>query len=139
MIVLDTNVVSELMRTHPVDLVVRWVAGRPHTSLCTTAITQAEIFLGVQLLPKGKRRDTLEEAASDIFEDDFEGRVFSFDGEAARAYARIVAGRRRSGRPISEADAQIAAIARALGFDLATRNVSDFEGCGIELHDPWSG
>jgi predicted nucleic acid-binding protein len=137
-IVLDTNVVSELMRTDPIDRVVRWIAGRPHTSLCTTAITQAEILLGVQLLPKGKRRDTLEEAADDIFDEDFEGRVFSFDGNAARAYARIVTARRRSGRPISEADAQIAAIARSLGFELATRNGSDFEGCGIELHDPWS-
>jgi predicted nucleic acid-binding protein len=139
MIVLDTNVVSELMRTDPAGHVVRWIEGRPPTSLCTTAITQAEIFLGVQLLPKGKRREALEETANEIFDDDFQGRVFSFDGDAARAYARIVAARRRSGRPISEADAQIAAIARALGFDLATRNVSDFEGCGVELHDPWSG
>jgi predicted nucleic acid-binding protein len=138
MIVLDTNVVSELMRTTPTDEVVRWIAGRPPTSLCTTAITQAEILLGVQLLPRGKRRDALEEVANGIFEDDFDGRVFSFDGEAARAHARIVATRRRSGRPISDADAQIAAIARSLGFDLATRNGRDFVGCGVELHDPWT-
>jgi len=137
-IVLDTNVVSELMRAAPLERVARWIAGQPPTSLCTTAVTQAEILLGVQLLPRGKRRDLLEDTATEIFEDDFEGRVFSFDGDAARAYARIVAARRRSGRPISEADAQIAAIARSLGFDLATRNVSDFQGCGIDLFDPWS-
>ena len=136
MILLDTNVVSELMRTEPIDRVARWIAGQPR--LGTTAITHAEILLGVQLLPKGKRRDALQEVANDIFEEDFDGRVFSFDGEAARAYADIVAARRRAGRPISTADAQIAAIACSLGFDLATRNIGDFEGCGIELHDPWA-
>jgi toxin FitB len=139
MIVLDTNVVSELMRTEPTDSVDRWIASRSQTTLCTTAITQAEILLGVQILPKGRRRDALEEVARDIFDQDFEGRVLPFDSEAARTYARIVAARRRSGRPISQADAQIAAIARSLDFDLATRNVSDFEGCGIEVHDPWRG
>jgi predicted nucleic acid-binding protein len=137
-ILLDTNIVSELMRTDPADRVTRWIAGQPPASLCTTTITQAEILFGVQILPKGKRREALQEVADDIFEEDFENRVFSFDGEAARAYARIVAARRRSGRPISTADAQIAAIAESLGFDLATRNVSDFEGCGIELHNPWA-
>ena len=139
MIVLDTNVVSELMRVEPSESVVRWIAGRPPTALCTTAITQAEIFLGVQLLPKGKRRDVLEETAQEIFDKDFAGRVFPFDSDTAHAYARIISARRRSGRPISQSDAQIAAIARSLGFDLATRNVSDFEGCGIEVFDPWNG
>jgi predicted nucleic acid-binding protein len=138
MIVLDTNVVSELMRLDPAERVARWLASRPTTSLCTTAITQAEILLGVQLLPKGKRRDAIEQAAQDTFDQDFSGRVFPFDGDAARAYARIVAARRRSGRPISQADAQIAAIARSRDFDLATRNVRDFEDCGIELFDPWN-
>lgn len=138
MIILDTNVVSELMRTDPIDRVARWIADRPPTAFGTTAVTQAEILLGVEILPKGKRRDALQEVADDIFDEDFEGRVFIFDGDAARAYARIVAARRRSGRPISTADAQIAAIARSLGFELATRNVGDFEGCGVELHDPWA-
>src|SRR5262245_61930380 len=119
MIVLDTNVVSELMKVDPTERVVRWIAGRSPTSLCTTAITQAEILVGVQLLPRGKRRDALEQVADEIFDEDFEGRVFSFDSDAARAYARIMAARRRAGRPISQADAQIAAIARSLGFDLA--------------------
>jgi predicted nucleic acid-binding protein len=107
--------------------------------LCTTTITQAEILLGVHLLPRGKRRDEIEQEAQEVFEKDFAGRLLPFESEAARAYARITSARRRSGRPISQADAQIAAIAHSTGFDLATRNTSDFEGCGIELHDPWDG
>lgn len=139
MIILDTNIVSELMRREPAESVARWLAGRPATSLCTTTITQAEILLGVHLLPRGKRRDEIEQEAQEVFEKDFAGRLLPFESEAARAYARITSARRRSGRPISQADAQIAAIARSTGFDLATRNTSDFEGCGIELHDPWDG
>ena len=139
MIILDTNIVSELMRSAPAESVARWLAGRPATSLCTTTITQAEILLGVHLLPRGKRRDEIEQEAQEVFEKDFAGRLLPFESEAARAYARITSARRRSGRPISQADAQIAAIARSTGYDLATRNVSDFEGCGIELHDPWDG
>ena len=138
MIILDTNVVSELMRPEPTESVARWFIDRPMTSLCTTAVTQAEIFLGAQLLTKGKRRDAIEQKAQVLFDQGFDGRVFPFNGDAARAYARIVAARRRAGRPISQFDAQIAAIARSLGFDLATRNVNDFQGCGIDLFDPWS-
>ena len=137
MIILDTNVISELMRMKPAEPVVRWVANQPSNSLCTTTVTQAEILHGVLLLPKGKRRDGLDEAAHLMFASEFAGRVFSFDGDAASAYARIAAARRRSGRPISQLDAQIAAIADSTGCDLATRNLSDFEGCGIDLHDPW--
>ena len=138
MIILDTNVISELMRAEPAEGVARWIADRSTTSLCTTVITQAEILFGAQLLPKGKRRDAIEQKADVLFDRGFAGRVFPFDGEAARAYARIAGTRSRAGRPISMADAQIAAIARSLGFDLATRNVSDFQGCGIDLLDPWS-
>jgi len=137
MIVLDTNIVSELMRADPAERVVHWLASRHAASLCTTAITEAEILVGVQLMPKGKRRDAIEQEAQDTFDKDLGGRVLPFDGDAARMYARIVAARRRSGRPISQADAQIAAIARSRGFELATRNIRDFEGCGIELFDPW--
>jgi predicted nucleic acid-binding protein len=126
------------MRPAPSEDVAGWLASRPATSLCTTTITQAEILLGVYLLPKGKRRDAIEQAAFDTFDKDFAGRLLPFDDEAARAYARLVAARRRSGRPISQADAQIAAIARSLGFDLATRNVREFEGCGVDVLDPWS-
>jgi predicted nucleic acid-binding protein len=138
MIVLDTNVISELMRAEPAEDVARWIADRSTASLCTTVITQAEILFGAQLLPKGKRREAIEQKADVLFDRGFAGRVLPFDGEAARAYARIAGARRRAGRPISTADAQIAAIARSLRFDLATRNVSDFQGCGIELFDPWN-
>jgi len=137
MIVLDTNVLSELMRPAPADNVLRWIASRPATSLSTTTITQAEILHGVLLLPKGKRRDAFDQAVQVMFEKHFAGRVMPFDSDAAHAYGRIAAARRRSGRPISQPDAQIAAIARARGCDLATRNVTDFEGCGVEILDPW--
>lgn len=138
MIVLDTNVVSELMRADKAERVVRWIASRSPANLCITTITQAEILLGAQLLPKGKRRDAIEQVAEAIFDKGFAGRVFPFDTEAARAYARIIAARRRAGRATSQADAQIAAIARSRDFGLATRNVRDFEGCGIDLFDPWN-
>ncbi len=139
MIILDTNVISELMQVKPAPSVARWSEGLPWSSRCTTAVTQAEILLGVSLLPRGGRRDMLEEGARMMFDEVFSGRVFSFDGDAARAYARIVAARRRAGRPISQLDAQIAAIASSTGCDLATRNTGDFEGCGVELYDPWQG
>lgn len=138
MIVLDTNVISELMRATPATAVIRWVNGRPVTSLYVTSITQAEILHGIQLLARGKRRDALAAAAGEMFEHDFAGRVLPFDGDAAVAYATIAASRRRAGRPISAFDAQIAAIARARGADLATRNVDDFEDCGVDVIDPWS-
>jgi len=137
MIVLDTNVISELMRRTPTAAVVRWVDARPIGRLYTTAITQAEIFHGILLLPRGKRRDAIGVAATQMFEADFVGRVLPFAGDAARAYADIAASRRRSGRPISAFDAQIAAIARSTGAQLATRNVDDFADCGIDVVDPW--
>ena len=137
MIVLDTKVVSELMRRAPAAPVVRWIDGRATGSLYTTAITHAEILHGIQLLPRGKRRDAIAAAASQMFEEDFAGRVLPFASDAASAYAEIAAARRRKGRPISAFDAQIAAITRAAGADLATRNVDDFEGCGIDVIDPW--
>jgi len=139
MIVLDTNVISELMRVKPAEEVMRWIDAQPRNSLCTTTVTQAEVLYGLESLPQGKRRDTLLEVARTVFDTDFSGRVFPFDGDAARAYAHIAATRRRAGRPIPQLDGQIAAIAVAIGSELATRNRSDFEGCGIELHDPWTG
>lgn len=137
MIVLDTNVVSELMKSAPHRAVVRWAAARPVAGLFTTAITQAEILHGVRLLPSGRRRDAIEASAKAVFEEVFAGRVLPFSSEVAEPYAEIAAGRRRSGRPISQADAQIAAIARAVGASLATRNVGDFDGCGVRVVDPW--
>ena len=138
MIILDTNVISELMAPSPAGPVERWVSVRSATSLYTTSVTQAEILFGVRLLPKGKRRDRIESAADVLFDKVFADRLLSFSSDAARAYARIAADRRRRGKPISVLDAQIAAIARVAGASLATRNVVDFEGCGVELVDPWT-
>jgi hypothetical protein len=124
-IVLDTNILSELMRPAPAARVMQWLAGQPATSLYTTSVTQAEILHGILLLPPGRRRGAFEKAAEAMFEQDFRGRILAFGSEAAGAYARIVAERRRAGRPISHFDAQIAAITRTAGAALATRNVAD--------------
>ena len=137
MILLDTNVVSELMKPAPAAAVARWIAEQPATTLYTSSITQAEVLHGILLLPAGRRRSTLEAAAEAMFDEDFGGRVLPFGGEAARAYAQIAAQRRRSGRPISHFDAQIAAIARSARASVATRNVGDYEECGITIVNPW--
>lgn len=137
MILLDTNVVSELMRSSPAEAVVAWTAAQPASSLYTTSITQAEIFHGIMLLPSGKRRRGIEVAAQAMFSEEFEGRILAFGSEAALPYARIAADRRRAGRPISGFDAQIAAIARSVGAVIATRNVGDFADCGVEVVNPW--
>jgi hypothetical protein len=139
MIILDTNVVSELMKPAPAGSVVEWIAAQPAATLFTTSITQAEILHGIMLLPSGRRRASVEVAAEEMFKEEFGGRVLPFGSDAAEPYARIAVDRRRAGRPISQFDAQIAAIARSTGAALATRNVSDFEGCGVKLVDPWSG
>lgn len=139
MIILDTNVLSELMRPKPSPLVVTWVKKQPVTELFTTSITEAEIFYGIQLLTKGKRREGLLAAAEGMFAEDLGGRVFGFESEATRAFSMIAAHRRALGRPISHADAQIAAIAQVRGAKLATRNVTDFEDCGLDVFDPWNG
>lgn len=119
------------MKPAPADAVARWIADQPATTLHTTSITQAEILHSIMLLPSGKRRGALEAAVEAMFNEDFAGRVLPFGGEAARAYAQIASQRRRKGRPISHFDAQIAAIARSARAPVATRNVSDYEGCGI--------
>jgi predicted nucleic acid-binding protein len=136
-IVLDTNVLSELMRPTPSAHVMSWVAAQSAASLYVTTVTQAEILYGTMLLPRGRRRDEIEAAATAMFETEFASRVLPFGVEAAVHYAHIAADRRRGGRPISQFDAQIAAIARASGAALATRNVDDFKGCGVKILDPW--
>ena len=113
------------------------MAALPASILCTTSITQAEILHGLMLLPRGRRRNALEAAATAMFEEDFSGRILGFGTHAAPRYAQIASDRRRAGRPISHFDAQIAAIARLAGAALATRNLADFEGCGLTVVNPW--
>ncbi len=138
-VVLDTNVVSEIMRDEPHPDVLVWLDGRPTRELFVTAVTEAEVRTGIAFLPAGKRRRAIADAADRAFGGLFGGRVLPFDSEAARAYAGIAAARRAAGRPVSQADGQIAAIAHARGMVLATRNIRDFADMGIELIDPWAG
>jgi predicted nucleic acid-binding protein len=135
--VLDTNVISELMKRVPANRVTTWIAAQPATSLYTTSITQAEILHGIMLLPSGRKRSALEAAADAMFREDFAGRILPFGSDAAHAYARIAADRRRLGRPISHFDAQIAGIARSAGAAIATRNVTDYDSCDVRVVNPW--
>lgn len=137
MIVLDTNVVSEVMRPVPSPQVLSWIDRQPADELFTTAITVAEIYYGIELLATGKRRDALLAAAEAIFNRDFLDRALAFNADAAKIFSRISARRRATGRPISQSDAQIAAIVQLHGATLATRNDADFESCGVRLLDPW--
>jgi predicted nucleic acid-binding protein len=137
MIVLDTNVVSELMRAEPEPAVLSWLRQNSGDSLYTTAVTVAEIRYGVARLPKGRRRDSLHQAANEIFAA-FPRQVLPFDLAAAFAYADVVTGRESRGNPIDGFDAQIAAICRSQAATLATRNTKDFTDTGIAVLDPWS-
>lgn len=137
MIVIDTNVLSELMRAEPDAAVLDWFGQEPPAGLFTTTVSQAEILYGLALLPEGKRRDGLQDAAAAMFQEDFVGRILPFDSDAAHAYAAIAVGRKAAGQPISQFDAQIAGIAQSRGARLATRNVADFAGCGIVVVNPW--
>jgi predicted nucleic acid-binding protein len=137
MIVVDTNVVSELVKLSPAPAVVEWFAAQTQRDLYTTTITQAEVLFGIELMPKGRRRSTLQGAMARIFDEIFLGRVLSFDEGSAYAFAMIATKHRTSGRTIGEMDSQIAAIALSCGASLATRNVRDFDDCGVELINPW--
>ena len=138
MLVIDTNVASELMRPAPNPTVAAWIAGQDAEALFLTAVSEAELLYGVAIMPAGKRRNALVAAMREWLALGFGQRILPFDSAAARAYAEIAAGRRRVGRPISEADCQIAAISRSRGAVLVTRNVRDFEGTDVELVDPWT-
>lgn len=137
MIILDTNVLSETLKPLPSELVVRWLDARVPLGLFITAVTAAEVLRGIELMPAGKRRTRLLAQAERVFAEDFADRVLPFDGNAAHLYATIVAARVALGRPIGPFDAMIAAIARCHRAQLATRNVADFEHCGIGLINPW--
>jgi toxin FitB len=136
MIILDTNVVSELMRPEPAPQVANWVRDRDRRELRTTTITLAEVRYGIARLPDGRRKHALLAAADEIFSA-FEDQVLPLDSAAAEHYAVIASGRERAGRPIGGFDALIAAVCRSQRAVLATRNVTDFEGAGVEIVDPW--
>jgi predicted nucleic acid-binding protein len=138
MIILDTNIVSEMMRPVPEPSVLRWFANSIEDDTHLTAISLAEILLGIELLPVGKRRDVLRAGAERTFAV-IPGRVLGFDEKAAAAFSSISSTRRKLGKPISQFDAQIAAIARAHNALLATRDIADFEGCGVRVVNPWEG
>ena len=138
MFVMDTNVVSELMRPEPAAAVAAWIGEHDAEDLYLTAVSEAELLYGVAIMPAGKRRHRLEAALHRWLNLGLRGRILPFDSAAARAYAEIAAGRRAAGRPIGEADCQIAAISRSRRAILVTRNVRDFEGTGLPVIDPWS-
>ena len=138
MIVLDTNVVSELMRPSLAPVVEAWMAGRDATDLFLTAVGEAELRYGVAVMAPGRRRSAVESSVEAMLREDFAGRILPFDSAAARAYAAIAATRRAAARPIAQADGQIAAIARSRSMAVATRNTRDFEGVGVDLIDPWN-
>ena len=138
MFVLDTNVVSEMMKERPDADVLAWLDSQLAETLFITAVTEAEIRTGIAILPDGQRRRLLNAAAQHAFGTYFSSRILAFDSGAAQLYALIAADRMSAGHPISQADCQIAAIARSRGSAVATRNVDDYTGCGIEVLDPWS-
>jgi predicted nucleic acid-binding protein len=137
-IILDTNVICELMRTEPDARVLAWVAAQPRALLCTTHLNQAEILYGIAALPEGRRRAALAVAAAAIFAEDFAGRILPFGAAAAARYPDLVLARRRAGNPIEGFDALIAATALAAGAGVATRDIGGFADCGLILIDPWT-
>ncbi|MDH6268361.1 putative nucleic acid-binding protein [Rhizobium sp. SG_E_25_P2] len=139
MILLDTNVISDLVSINPDPGVLAWVGSHPADDQFISAITVAEILYGIRILPEGRRRTMLESEIGLLLRDAFADRIFPFDAAAGECFATIMADRRSRGRPISQFDGQIAAIALSRGAKLVTRNVRDFELTGIEVINPWRG
>jgi predicted nucleic acid-binding protein len=139
MIVLDTNVLSETLKPVPSQAVLQWLAAQERIAIFITSVTQAEVLYGVESLPAGKRRVRLHDAIENLFMNEFQGRILSFDEDSARLFPGIVSIRKRLGRPISQFDAMIASICRSRSAAIATRNVDDFLHCGISIVDPWKG
>ena len=137
MIVLDTNIVSEVMKVSPSKWVIEWLNAQESSSLFLSTVTIGEIEFGLRVLPDGQRRRSLKERFEQFVSQAFTQRVLDYDESAARTYGEVMGYRRELGRPLSVPDGHIASIARAHGFAVATRNVSDFEECGIELINPW--
>ena len=138
MFVLDTNVVSELMRERPNPDVLGWMDNQLTANFLVTSVTEAEIRTGIAILPEGERQRGLAAAAERLFGVFFAERILPFDSDAAQAYAMLAAERRAAGRPISESDCQIAAVARSSGASIVTRDVDGFEGCGLDVINPWA-
>jgi len=137
MIILDTNIVSEFMTSPPNGLVLKWLNNQDVSRLHLTTITIAEINYGLSIMPEGNRKELLEERFNIFIESAFEQRILSFNESAARFYGELLANRRHLGRPMSSFDGQIASIARAHNFTVATRNIKDFVDCGLELINPF--
>jgi predicted nucleic acid-binding protein len=137
MIVLDTNLISELIRKEPESSVISWVNRQHPKELYITSITVAEIMYGIGSLPQGKKRARLFDLSTTLIDNLFKGRVLSFDRLAALEYAHIAVIRKHQGTPISLADGEIAAICRSMDAPLVTRNVKDFSGIDLELINPW--
>jgi predicted nucleic acid-binding protein len=138
MIILDTNVLSALMRTVPDPAVVAWLDRQPAESVWITSITVFEARLGLALLPQSRRRRALESAFTRLIEDDLENRVLDFDAAAAASAASLAAQRQEAGRPVDMRDTQIAGIALARRATLATRNVRHFADSKVPVVDPWT-
>lgn len=139
MILLDTNVISELMSgRQPSPVVVAWFNSVSALPFYISTITETELLRGVAAMPAGKRRNLREVEINDMLNEDFADSILAYDSRAARAYAEIEAHRRSIGRPIQIFDCQIAAIAKVHGLSIATRNVADFESCGLEIINPWT-
>ena len=138
MVVVDTNVLSELMRPTPDTVIASWVGERATSSLHLTAISEAELRFGLAIMPPGRRRDGLAEGLERMLRTGFANRILPFDSAAASAYAEIAAARRAMGRPMPEADYQIAAIARSRDMAVVTHNIRDFADVGINVIDPWT-
>lgn len=137
MIIIDTNIISEMMKPTVAHQVLTWLNQQDNTQLFVTSITIAEICYGLNVLPKGNRRNLLESAFHKAIMESFQYRILFFDDSAAFLYGKIMGQRKQLGRPLSIADGQIAAIASVHGFSLATRNIKDFNDCNIELIDPF--
>ncbi len=138
MIIIDTNVVSEFMTSPPASSVLEWLNSQDALTLYLTTISIAEIGFGLRVMPKGKRRQLLEDRFEQFVTTAFESRILNFNESAARIYGAIKGFRKENDRPLSDLDGQIAAIARANGFIVATRNIKDFQECGIELINPFT-
>ncbi|TDQ56863.1 hypothetical protein EV658_1153 [Phaeovulum veldkampii DSM 11550] len=138
MIILDTNVISELLRPAPEPKVEHWLSAQDGLNVYLTSISEAELRYGLAIMGNGKRRAALVDAVDRILREDLAGRILPFDSDAAQSFATIAASRRAAGRPIAQADCQIASIAHTRGATVATRNTPDFEGCEIDLINPWT-